>query len=88
VRKERASVVQEGVGRRIAEEREARGWTQQDVADKLKVEVQSYQRFERGEIATISTIVKLANVFGVTARSLFDEPKSRKRRAGRPKKSA
>ena len=86
--RERATDVQKGVGRRIAEEREARGWTQQQVADKLRMEVNSYQAFEYGEIATISTIVKIANLLGVPTRALFDEPKSRQRAIpGRPRKS-
>lgn len=85
--KERASRIQEGVGRRIAEERHARNWTQQELADRLKIEVQSLQRFERGEIATIATIVKVANMLGVTTRSLFDKPASRRRPTGRPSRA-
>lgn len=83
--KERDDVVIEGVGRRIAEARKAIGWTQQRAADKLKIEVQSWQRFERGENTTIRTLVKIANVLGVTTRSLFEDPVSREHQAGRPR---
>lgn len=78
-------MVIEGVGRRIAEARKALGWTQQTTADKFKIEVQSWQRFERGENTTIRTLVKIANVLGVTTRSLFDDPTSREHPTGRPK---
>jgi ribosome-binding protein aMBF1 (putative translation factor) len=87
VSKERDDEIIEGVGRRIAEARKAKAWTQQKAADRLKIEVQSWQRFERGENTTIRTLVKIANLFGVTTRSLFDEPTSREHREGRPRRS-
>lgn len=77
------------VGRRVAEARRARGWTQQQAADKLKMEVQSVQRIERGrENMTIRTLVRIALAFGVLTRTLFDAPAARERKPGRPKKVA
>ncbi|MEI9953583.1 MAG: helix-turn-helix transcriptional regulator [Pseudomonadota bacterium] len=77
------------VGRRIAEARRARGWTQQQAAEKLKMEVQSVQRIERGrENMTIRTLVGIARTFGVVTRTLFEPPTTRERKPGRPKKGA
>lgn len=84
--REKPEVIIADVGRRIAEARRQRGWTQQKAADHLRMEVQSLQRIERGENLTIRSLVKIAGVFGVPTRSLFDEPESRERRPGRPKK--
>jgi transcriptional regulator with XRE-family HTH domain len=86
VPKERDDLIIEGVGRRIAEARKALSWTQQRAADRFKIEVQSWQRFERGENTTIRTLVRIANLLGVTTRSLFDDPTSREHPAGRPKR--
>ena len=83
--KQRADIIIAGVGRRIGEARRARGWTQQKAADELGIEVQSWQRFERGENTTIGTLVGIANALGVPVRSLFDRPASMaKKRPGRP----
>jgi XRE family transcriptional regulator, regulator of sulfur utilization len=85
VEKERAEAVMSDVGARIAEVRRDRGWTQQEAADRLRIEVQSMQRIERGgSNLTIRTLVKIANCLGVRTKSLFDEPTARERRPGRP----
>jgi transcriptional regulator with XRE-family HTH domain len=76
------------VGARVAEIRRANRWTQQDLADRLRMEPQSVQRIERGTNLTIRNLVRLARVLGVTTAALFEQPSSSERRPGRPKKTA
>jgi transcriptional regulator with XRE-family HTH domain len=87
VSREKAETIIADVGRRIAEARRARGWTQQQAADRLRMEVQSVQRLERGENLTIRTMVRIAGILGIPTRALFDEPTSRVKRPGRPRNS-
>lgn len=79
----------EALGRRIAEIRREKGWTQEEAAQRLGMEVQSLQRIERGTNLTIRTMVKIADGYGVPWRSLLDEPKlaPEERKPGRPRKS-
>jgi transcriptional regulator with XRE-family HTH domain len=83
---EKAEIIIANVGQRIAEIRQERGWTQQDAADRLKMEPQSIQRIERGTNLTIRSLVRIAHVLGVSTIALFEPPKSRERRPGRPTK--
>jgi transcriptional regulator with XRE-family HTH domain len=76
----------QNAGRRIAELRRERGWTQSEAAEKLRIEEQSLQRFERGANLTLRTLAKLARVFEVPIQAFFEEAKPRQRRAGRPRK--
>ena len=76
------------VGRRVAELRSARGWTQQQAAEHLKMPVNNLQRIERGMNLTIKTLVRLARGLGAPTRALFESPSSRERSAGRPPKLA
>lgn len=87
--REKAETIIADVGLRIAEARRARGWTQAEAAEKLRMEPQSVQRIERGtENLTIRSLVRIAGVLGVPTRELFDEPETRERKPGRPKKPA
>ncbi|MGO8998923.1 MAG: helix-turn-helix domain-containing protein [Polyangiaceae bacterium] len=85
--RERPDVIISAVGSRIAELRRGRGWTQQELADRLGMEVQSLQRIERGENLTLRSLVKIGGVLGATTRSLLDAPTSVERRPGRPRKA-
>ena len=85
-RVEKAENIIADVGQRIAEIRRERGWTQQDAADKLKMEPQSIQRIERGTNLTIRSLVRIARLLGVPTIALFEPPKTRERRPGRPRK--
>ena len=78
----------QNVGRRIAELRRERDWTQAEAAEKLRIEEQSLQRFERGANLTLRTLAKIARVFEVPVQALFEESQARPRRAGRPRKKA
>ena len=83
---EKAETIIAGVGARVAELRRKNGWTQQDLADRLRMEPQSVQRIERGTNLTIRSLVRLARVLGVPMLALFQEPSAAERRPGRPKR--
>jgi transcriptional regulator with XRE-family HTH domain len=75
------------VGRRIAEVRRARGWTQQQLADRLMVQVARVARIEAGENLRLDSVERIARVLGIAPRRLLQSPNSRtKRRPGRPRK--
>ena len=73
------------VGRRIAELRRARGWTQQALADRLRIDVSALQRLERGAHAcTLDTLWKIARALRVEPLQLLVPPSTTAPRAGRP----
>lgn len=76
----------QNVGRRVAELRREHGWTQRELAGKLRIEEQSLQRFERGANLTLRTLVKLAKVLGVAPPALFEPARPLVRRVGRPRR--
>jgi transcriptional regulator with XRE-family HTH domain len=77
------------VGRRIAELRRERGWTQEQLAERLGIQANNLQRIELGmQNLTLHTLVRVANGLGVGLAPLFEAPTSRAVRPGRPKKQA
>ncbi len=75
------------VGRRIAELRVARGWTQDVFAERAEVSPGYIRHVEAGrENLTLTSLVKLATLLGVTVPDLFVPPASRHVRRGRPPK--
>lgn len=86
--RETSTSVIEDVGRRVAELRSERGWTQQEAAEQLAMPLKNFQRIEAGTNLTIRTLVRVALGFEVPTRVLFDSPAKReKRRRGRPRSS-
>ena len=83
---DKADKVIADIGARVAEIRRKHGWTQQDLADRLRMEPQSVQRIERGTNLTIRSLVKVARALGVPAITLFEPPGTGDRRPGRPRK--
>jgi transcriptional regulator with XRE-family HTH domain len=83
---ERAETIIANVGARVAEIRRENGWTQQDLADRLRMEPQSVQRIERGTNLTIRSLTRIARILGVPMLALFQPPQTGERRPGRPKK--
>jgi transcriptional regulator with XRE-family HTH domain len=77
------------LGRRVAELRRERGWTQEVLANRLGMQVQSLQKIERGAAnLTVRTIVRVARGLTTSHVDLFVPPTTRsKRRPGRPSKS-
>lgn len=77
--------VQQDVGRRVAEARVVRGWSQEDFAAKLGVSAKYVQRIEAGrENLSIASLVKLANCLRVPVPALFTPPTTPAPRPGRP----
>ena len=86
VQKESPARVIKDVGRRIAELRRAKGWTQDQLAVQLEVSVQYLRRVEGGgENLTIKSLVEIARVCGARTADLLSPPVSRKVVKGRPK---
>jgi len=84
--RETAAGVIDDVGRRIAELRRERGWTQQEAAEHLAMPLKNFQRIEAGMNLTIRTLVRVARGFDVPTRTLLDPPTKReRRRRGRPR---
>jgi transcriptional regulator with XRE-family HTH domain len=84
--REHVEKVKSNVGVRVAEVREARGWTQQQCAEELGMPLKNLQRIESGANLTIATRVRIANGLKVPVRVLFDEPSTGRRGPGRPRK--
>lgn len=83
--------IAEQVGRRIAELRRQRGWSQQILADKVRGTFQWISQVESGQNLTIHTLAKVANAFQVTLAELLvppdpDDPLVNRAGRGRPKK--
>lgn len=78
----------EQIGRRIAELRQQKGWSQREFAEFLRVTFQWVSQLEAGQNLTIYTMVKVANAFEVTLQDLLEAPDPTNQRAGRgrPKK--
>ena len=75
------------VGRRLAELRAARGWTQEIFAERLGVTSRYLARLEAGkQNLTIHRLAWLANELAVRVADLFDAPSSRDAKRGRPRK--
>ena len=74
------------VGRRVAEERIRREWTQEQFAEEMGFSLKFAQRIEAGrENLTIKTLASLAQHLGVDLVALFRKPRTMKPKPGRPK---
>lgn len=79
--------LQAEVGRRIAELRQGRGLTQEQLAEQAGVTTRYVQSIEGGsENLTLETIAKLATILEARPIELFEPPVTSKPRPGRPKK--
>lgn len=76
------------IGRRIAELREERGWTQEQFAEKLRMALQNVGRLEQGRSDfRVSTLVRVSRALGCDVARLLEIPTTRAaRRPGRPPK--
>jgi len=76
------------IGRQVAELRAARGWTQEQFADRLGVTPGYLGRLERGSQSfTVHRLAWLARALHVRVVDLFAPPRSRDVRIGRPSKT-
>lgn len=73
----------------MIELRRAHGWTQEEAADRLGLDVATLRRMERGvHFVTLRTLIRIANTFGTRTRELLDEPTLvEPRRPGRPRRA-
>ncbi len=91
--RENSSKIKALIGRRVAELRRSRGWTQEKLAEKVDATVQWVSRIEGGgENVTVETLVLFASVLGVTVVELLtpgtaDAPTPVPTKRGRPRKS-
>jgi len=58
-------------GEKLVELRTRKNWTQEKLADKAIVSVRTVQNIERGRPTQRSTLARLANALGVSARDLM-----------------
>jgi transcriptional regulator with XRE-family HTH domain len=66
------------IGRRIAEVRAAKGWSQARLAEALDIALQNVQRMEQGrQNLTVRTLVGISRKLGCKPRDLWDEPEKR-----------
>ena len=56
---------------RIKELREARGWTQRELADRAAVTDQTISNLERGQQPTLATALAVAGAFGEPVEGIF-----------------
>jgi transcriptional regulator with XRE-family HTH domain len=84
---DRQQRAQDDLGRRLADLRRTRGWTQAKTAEHAGMGYKEYQALELGtRDLKLSTMLRLADVFELSVRALFERPSSRaKRRPGRPR---
>ena len=77
------------LGQRVIELRKERGWTQQQLAERMEIDPRDLRRVEAGDNVTIHMLVKLARSLTVEIAALFVTPRRRdRRRPGRPRRSA
>lgn len=73
-------------GRRVAEVRHERAWTQEQLAERADVSVRYIQHIEQGtQNLTIRSAVKIAGVLRVAIGELFEAPRRAKPSKGRPR---
>jgi transcriptional regulator with XRE-family HTH domain len=75
------------LGRRIAELRADRGWTQEQFAARLGVDPSHLRKIETGRLnVTVRTLVRVASALELAERAaMFQPPTSREVRVGRPR---
>ena len=60
------------VGRRVAELRVARGWTQEQFAERARLDPRDFQKIEAGELPlTLRRLLRLANALEVDPQELL-----------------
>jgi transcriptional regulator with XRE-family HTH domain len=75
------------LGRRLAELREARALTQEQLAEEAGFSTKYLQRLEAGrENLSLRSLVRLANLLRAPIPRLLDPPRHRRARKGRPPK--
>ena len=74
------------VGRRITELRTARGITQEQLAERARVDARTVQRAEAGRHLTLLFLIRVAEILDAPMTALFEVPRARiPRSPGRPR---
>lgn len=74
-------------GKRLKEEREKRGWSQIDLAEKIHVSRQSVSKWETGKnYPNIEVIIDLSDLFGITVDELLRSDKDLEKKVIRDSK--
>ena len=74
-------------GKRLKEEREKRGWSQIDLAEKIHVSRQSVSKWETGKnYPNIEVIIDLSDLFGITVDDLLRSDKDLEKKVIRDSK--
>lgn len=74
-------------GERLKKEREKRGWSQTDLAEKIHVSRQSVSKWETGKnYPSIEVIIDLSDLFGITVDELLRSDKELKEKVIRDSK--
>jgi transcriptional regulator with XRE-family HTH domain len=85
VRQRTPDQVVRDIGRRIAELRIAKGWTQARFAEVLGIAVQNVARIEQGrQDFRVRTLVRVARRLGCDPGELWQRPTTPRPRPGRP----
>lgn len=80
----RLSIALDSIGRRVAELRKERRWSQAVLAERMKLSAKYVQRIEAGrENLTVESLLRLADALGVDVVALFETP-TMQRKVGRP----
>lgn len=89
MRREDPTSLLRDIGRRIAELRNAHGWTQEELAERLGINRRYLARLERGgQNLTVHRLAWLAGNLGCRVVDLLAPPADRRVRVGRPKRRA
>ncbi len=71
--RQRNKALLQRLGRRMAQARTARGWTQEQLAEEIDVDPVSISRYETGARAlSLSTLATVANALGLGLNELLD----------------
>lgn len=87
VARENPADLLKNVGLRIVELRSKRGWSREDLAERLNISVRYISRIEAGgQNLTVHRLAWLAGKLGVRVVELFAEPGIDRIQVGRPRK--
>jgi transcriptional regulator with XRE-family HTH domain len=70
------AVTPEDVGLRIREARVSRGWTHEELARRVGVNWRTVQRWQKGNLPRVSTLLRLEDVLGVPPGHLVEAESS------------
>lgn len=83
-----AKRLEKGLGKRVGDLRRGYGWTQAEMATRLRCTIRYVAQIEAGRNVTLHTLVRLASVLEVEPYELLQPPLGMSRsKRGRPRKA-